>query len=337
MRLASTLLAAPLLAFALPALANDSEAEWAVGGLVLKQNDAISMDAEELYISEAEVRVDYTYTNQSEKDVELTISFPLPPLPEKGLYYDYYRAMPDWDQLKFRTTVDGEEVEWTASDRAMIGGKDVTAKVETEELPVLWYGPADLPQALDKMPPEKLARLEAAGLIKRDSIYGTEWLPVWQVQRHIVRTQTFPARKAVHVSHRYKPINGGSVGGMLYPGPRNDYPEGLQEYRQRWCVDDSFLAGFDRRDAEMKARAPNGEAYYGETWIGYILSTGANWRGPIKDFRLVVDKSSPDNLVSFCMDGVKKVSDTRFEVRKQNFEPKGDLNILLVQWWRVED
>ena len=38
----------------------------------------------------------------------------------------------------------------------------------------------------------------------------------------------------------------------------------------------------------------------------------------------------PDYMVSFCMDGVKKISPTQLEVRKTNFEPKGDLDILFV-------
>ena len=69
-----------------------------------------------------------------------------------------------------------------------------------------------------------------------------------------------------------------------------------------------------------------------ETWLGYVLSSGAYWKGPIGDFRLVVDKGSTDNLVSFCMDGVKKISPTRFEVRKANFEPQRDLKILIANF-----
>ena len=46
----------------------------------------------------------------------------------------------------------------------------------------------------------------------------------------------------------------------------------------------------------------------------------------------MVDKGNAENMVSFCMDGVKKISPSRLEVRKTNFEPKGNLNILIVQW-----
>ncbi len=93
-----------------PALANDSEAEWALGGLVLKQNDAISMDREELFISPAEVKVDYTYTNHSAQDQKVLVSFPLPALPG-GAEFVEPGSYPDWKSLDFITTVDGKGVD----------------------------------------------------------------------------------------------------------------------------------------------------------------------------------------------------------------------------------
>jgi hypothetical protein len=49
-----------------------------------------------------------------------------------------------------------------------------------------------------------------------------------------------------------------------------------------------------------------------------------------------VDKGAPENLLSFCMDGVKKISPTQFEVRKTNFEPAKDLDILIATFWEPE-
>lgn len=46
----------------------------------------------------------------------------------------------------------------------------------------------------------------------------------------------------------------------------------------------------------------------------------------------MVDKGKAENIVSFCMSGVKKISPTQFEVRRKNFEPEGDLQILIVDW-----
>ena len=62
-----------------------------------------------------------------------------------------------------------------------------------------------------------------------------------------------------------------------------------------------------------------------------MLVTGGNWKKPIGDFRLVVDKGDPKTLVSFCGDGVKKTGPTRFEMRKTNWRPERDLSILFLE------
>jgi Domain of unknown function (DUF4424) len=63
--------------------------------------------------------------------------------------------------------------------------------------------------------------------------------------------------------------------------------------------------------------------------IEYDLAGGAAL-APIKDFRLVIDKGKPDRIVSFCLDNLKRISPTTFEMRAANFTPNGMLKILLV-------
>jgi hypothetical protein len=45
----------------------------------------------------------------------------------------------------------------------------------------------------------------------------------------------------------------------------------------------------------------------------------------------VVDKGAPDNLISFCGEGVKKIGPTQFEMRKTNFTPKGNFAALILK------
>jgi len=61
-----------------------------------------------------------------------------------------------------------------------------------------------------------------------------------------------------------------------------------------------------------------------------MLTTGANWRAPIGDFRLVVDKGDPRFLVSFCGEGIRRLSPTQFEIRHRNWRPTRDLNVLFL-------
>ena len=76
--------------------------------------------------------------------------------------------------------------------------------------------------------------------------------------------------------------------------------------------------------------------YLTETWVDYILTTGANWAEPIGEFRLVVDKGSSRNLVSFCGEDVRRISSTRFEMRRTNFTPTRDLSVVIVSGVRPE-
>ena len=43
----------------------------------------------------------------------------------------------------------------------------------------------------------------------------------------------------------------------------------------------------------------------------------------------MVDKGSPDALVSFCGTGVKKIGPTQFEMRAKDFTPEQELEILI--------
>ena len=99
-----------------------------------------------------------------------------------------------------------------------------------------------------------------------------------------------------------------------------DYRNGENGRRERadYCVDNDFLAALDRM-TQRAQRAGNG--YPMEQRVRYILTTGGNWRAPIGDFRLVVDKGRADAIVSFCGEGVRRISPTRFEVRHRNWRP----------------
>jgi hypothetical protein len=63
---------------AAPALANDTSAELATGGLIFVRNDNIEMRSEDLTISAKEVSVRYRFFNTSDKDVTVLVAFPLP-------------------------------------------------------------------------------------------------------------------------------------------------------------------------------------------------------------------------------------------------------------------
>ena len=98
-------------------------------------------------------------------------------------------------------------------------------------------------------------------------------------------------------------------------------------YKAKYCVDDAFMAAAAKRHAEV---GPEKQAFY-ELRLDYILKTGANWSGPIKEFRLVADKGVADSLISFCGEGVKKIAPTQFEMQKRDYAPNGNFSLLILK------
>ena len=328
-------------AIAAPTFANDSSAAIGLGGLELTRNDVISMDSEELFLSRQLVTVKYRFTNTSSKDVETLVSFPLPPLPGNIDRYIDAPSFSDWrEQLQFKTVVDGKPAELGYLEVVTLTGRPETKGVEARLKAIGWPIKHWEDYEFGEQLSERLSQSEkdafvAEGLLRKEAD-SNDYAPNWQIQAHLTRKQVFPAGKTITVEHSYKPIAGGSVGGMLTPEYRkgSDY---FAEYQANYCIDAAFLKGFDKRyNAEKKKAAARGEDYgvaYTEHWLDYVLKSGANWKGPIKDFRLVVDKEKSDNLLSFCMTGVKKISPTRFEVRKSNFEPTDNIHILIAEFY----
>jgi hypothetical protein len=63
---------------ATPAGANDSSASLDTGGIVFKYNSAITIQDEELFLSQDAVRVRYKFLNTSAADITTLVAFPLP-------------------------------------------------------------------------------------------------------------------------------------------------------------------------------------------------------------------------------------------------------------------
>lgn len=314
------------------ALANDSEAERALGGLTFTKSDAISMDSEDLYVSEKLVRVKYRFTNHSDAPVDTLVAFPMPDIPPAAETGDVGNFWSDPEGgLKFRTTIDGTPAELQVVQQALFKGRDISARLTGLGLPLNRYAEG-FSTLVNRLPAAERQNLISDGLIT-DAGEAREklWDGQWTLKTAITRRQAFPPRRTVTVEHEYQPLIGGSVGGGLDPQQRTT-PWFRQE-RAKFCIDDGWLASFDRRFAARRGKVPP----YSETWIGYVLTTGANWRGPIGDFRLVVDKGDPNSLVSFCGEGVKKISPTQFEMRKRDFTPTKDLNVLIVKYPQASD
>ncbi len=314
-----------------PAHANDSTAELSTGGLVFVKNDDIEMRAEDLYISTTEIRVRYRFFNRTGRDVTVRVAFPMPEI--KVEHQDQDVAVPTDDPvnlLGFTTRSNGRAVQALVEQRVTAGGTDRTDFLTGLGIPLAPHA-RSTGEALDRLPrnrQDELVRLKLAEVEEYDAGKGMErhLAPRWSLRTTFHWQQTFPAQQETLIEHRYKPSVGGSVATAIGAGFAKGEPWHADTLR-KYCVERDILNALDRaRRAKGSDTAP-----FSEERIDYILKTGANWSGPIRDFRLVVDKGRPENMISFCGQGVRKIGPTQFEMRKTNFTPQGNLSVLILK------
>lgn len=323
--------AAAVAAFALAAssaLANDSTAELAAGGLVLTHSDGIEMRSEDLSISREAVKVHYVFRNTTDRDLTALVAFPMPGITGD---IDFVEAVPTDDPtniLGFSTLVDGKPVKAEVEQRAFFKGKEYTTLLKTWGVPLAPHLDATV-AALDRLPETKKKQLLALGLVDHnDYDAGKGWehhlQPFWSLKTTYYWNQAFPAGRDLVVEHRYTPSVGQSAGSGLGMSWLNG--KELAGFRAKYCIDDAFMAAVSK----AQARVGKDALVFTEARIDYILSSGGNWKKPIGDFHLTVDKGRPDTLVSFCATGVRKTGPTRFESRLSDFRPSQDLHILFL-------
>lgn len=315
------------LAAATPAAANDSTAEIGAGGIVLAQNFSVAMQSEVLHISMDEVRVDYVFRNRSDRDVETLVAFPMPDM-DVSPYWEV--AIPNLDDnfLGFTVTVDGRAIRPELQQRAYVAGVDVTDRVLAAGLPLAPIGDYD---GLDvsHLSDAEIEDLQSWGIVMVQGDLGRaggrpQIDATWTLKSAYWWRMVFPAGVDVAVEHRYVPATGGAAGlFVLGDGTRT---EPHPYYADKFCVDKGFLSAVRKRDAASGGDGP----HYSERWLSYVLSSGANWAGPIGTFKLIVDKGSTDNLVSFCGQGVTKTGPTTFEMDMDGFLPEKDLDFLFI-------
>ena len=319
-----------------PAAANDSAAALGIGGLIFETNDAVSMESEELYLSDEQVRVRYTYRNTSDKSVELLVAFPLPAVPLPGADRDWIEASyRDWNLFRMETLVEGKPVPLTRIDIPRVAGRDISERLNALDWPVVHWTSLELTDWLAKLSADNKSAFIAEGLLTNEGMGENQVRPAWSVETSFVRMQTFAPDKTVTVQHSYTPELGGTATTMLDSPDRAKAINDVDGDLARFCIEQDFLTAYDR-----KRNLPNGQSNENlmtvESWLSYVLKTGANWKGPIKRFHLIVEKKYPDTLVSLCMPGIKRTAPNRFEVVKTDFEPDRDIDILFARTFPME-
>jgi hypothetical protein len=308
------------------AVANDSSAELAIGGLVFTKNPHVELRKEDLFISTREIRVRYVFFNESDRDITNTVAFPMPDITSDDLSSNIVIPTDDPENIvDFSTFAAGRSV--NAGVERKVFAKSIDQTIQLRRLGVPLAPHLESTQAaLDNLPREEWSRLIDLGLVEKE-VYSTGLYPHTVMEEHLVPRwslkttyywqQKFPARHELVIEHRYKP----SVGTTVPIDTTMAVNLLRAEYHGKYCVESDII-----RDV-----AEDDRHHFSQERIEYILTTGANWAGPIREFTLVVDKGVPENLVSFCGHGVRKVGPTQFEMRKSNFIPTQNLSVLILK------
>jgi len=342
------------------AYGNDSAASTAAGGIRLKREASISMEKERLSISPEKVTVEYEFLNQTDQDITTEVAFPIPPF---DFEFDDPGGPRSFDD--FHVWVEGQNVEYQTDARATINKVDYTSLLKKLGVDINSFGHFDWGSNGKDPFAQDIVRLSAgdqdvlakAGLVDSKS----KW-PKWTVSKTYHWNQIFPAHKMIHVRHEYKPVVG------FEPTPIGDFDPNLRKARlaeaknkvqaypnqadpKDWgamayialskriddaCIDPSLQRRLAELGTEEKSRDAGKfkgppEPYAEAVWLDYILTTANSWKTPIKEFELVVEKSKPADLVSFCWDGpVVRVDADHFAAKLANFVPTKELQVLFL-------
>ncbi|WP_417675091.1 DUF4424 family protein [Roseibium sp.] len=303
------------------ALANDSSAHLASGGLEFVRQKDVVMQSEELYLSPDRIDVRYVFRNTSTEDITTLVAFPLPDIEALNDYNNL--ILPQQDVINFiafTTKVNGRTVNMEVDQRAIALGVDRTALLREFGVPLEPYL-LSTRDAFLRLAPERREQLRKIGLLRRFD--GEE--PGWLMRTTFYWTQTFPVGRDVVIEHSYTPVAGRSLSPPLARnGQHDDYS--LRAKRD-YCISDDLEKAIatHRLDGTGKARF----TYFSST-VEYILKTGGNWSGPIRNFHLVVEAAKPDDFALLCLDGAQRVSRSRLEFSGKNFWPRDNLNVLFI-------
>jgi hypothetical protein len=328
------------------AAANDGFGGLSATGLTFARTDAVVMETEDLTITPDRISVSYTFRNITAADVTGEVIFPLPPIPLSGLMMSAWNLPADLaseNPFGFTVTVDGKAVPvavdriavveppWqagrTAAAKYDAPGRDVTAVLARHGLP-LTLDAEDIRRRLLALPAAARADLAAGGVAEwYDPAPGEDFPPdAWANWSVVLRhhwTQRFPAGQVLRIDHSYAHHPPGGLFGWQHP-PTEDWQRDLQA---RYCIDN----GTSRAIARALPAGEDDATSWGMAWnIAYVLRTAGSWAGPVRRFRLTLDKGAADRVISLCAEGVVRTGPTTFVIEKTDFTPDRDLDILLV-------
>ena len=302
-----------LILWCLPAASNDSSAGIAATGIYLKEEKNVSIESEELYVSEKKIAVTYIFKNHSDKDITTMIAFPMP-----DYHYEPSGDAPQALYEDFAVEINDKQIRHSEEVKALVNGVDYADALARLKISLKDFGNFHnwrhgKPSYFTNLSSADQEMLIKKKLVVKDASLP-EPLPNWTVSRKYYWEQTFPANKEIKIKHAYTPYPSKSQHGWQ-SGSHSDKPE---------CVD---------KEGDLWIEAFPPMTYHRYLIVDYILTTANNWKQPIKDFRLILDGAGPAEkvLVTTCFPGnKKKIGENKYEIRMSNFVPKENLAVYFI-------
>jgi hypothetical protein len=340
----TTAISALMLAVAPAALANDGFGGLTATGLQFSETTDVQMLSEDLYLSLDTIKVAYVFRHGGDEDVTGEVIFPLPPINLAAISESEFAIdTADLDKeniVGFTAKVDGKAIA-VSTDRIAVKdpaydesrkasanyetpGEDITALLKSMGIPLSLN--IDLVSAKLKALPQAAKDTLTA---KELAFFGEdgEAMAMWSIIERYHWTQTFAHGKDVKIEHSYRSAPPGGI--FVWNAPKAREPGDYQETLiKKYCID----AG--TQSAIQKALTPSDDGLYSSGiayYLDYVLTTANTWAGPIGTFKLTIDKGDAKNVLSLCIDGIKKTGPTTFVVEKKDFTPQRDLNLLIVK------
>jgi hypothetical protein len=318
------------------ASAAESSQALALGGLVVSRpaGATIQFDSADIQIDPSNVSAKYRVTNSGTTAAQVTLGLQIPELDFSDPDSSY--AIPAPDPLNFiglTLRIDGKQNSFAFAQSAVIEGRDITSVLRSNKLALVPIG--TFQNDITVMPPEQRQKLQDAHVIVEN---GTDlqgnpiFAPTWTVRTNASRRVTIAPNQTLAIDLRYRTSVGYSLDTPLRLPLRNDKALAalVQMHRSNYCIDDGFYTGLDKILVQPTAPVPEANtAKLRERSIVFAMQPRTP-QGPYKDFRLVVDKGRADRVVSFCLNNLKRISPTAFEMRAADFQPDSDLKVLLI-------
>lgn len=337
MKIEAIFLAISVFCVPLSVTANDGFSAVGVGGVTIAKTDKIAINNEVLDISCDKIKVSYDFVNESDRDEEALIMFPLP---------DYSANIPESDSFAvgqpadFTITVDGRPVEYRTQVKAILvvddkwedGKRKIVKEIDvTKKLIAAGLSEKDIADFrfninyVQKTKGEDghfeypiskdvISKLVKAGLMEEGNMGGTT--PQWDTRVTYIWKQLFPANKIIHVEHSYRPFrSGGSYAGY------SEYSD-MKEF----CLSKQNISKL-KALTKNKKNLDNFNSIPGMN-VKYILTTANSWKDGIRSFTLRIHPKSKNEVVAACIPAkLKRMPGNVYEAHIDNFKPKDELSV----------